>query len=377
MKSNPYVYPFVPFKDLSNRDIQDNFGKQKAVSLKDVHNFLFKLPFPKAKVQGATTGERILSIFKDEEIRFGPLTYIEQYHSYWEKKFNFFIEQGSPLQLTILGFPFKVPVPFKTNRKLPDAGEALALLRLYVIAEKIQEIYNPGARVTVFTEGGFGAFNGVPEQEWRNYSSFLRNINSGLGFDSLITIRDLSDMEKDIPDFRLRHARSQQELKKLYEQRDSEILKKYKGTYESLLRIMSTREYDENLLFEVYDDKLSDKEISREALRVRETIRQRTHSAVFSYHAYLGLRDDIDYIEKTVPHYIALSVSPKPYRLGILPIHKECVRLPYHGIPVYYPQENQCLIEYLIDVRRSKYKYTPVIVEEDKEEKPFYYIVST
>ncbi len=108
---------------------------------------------------------------------------------------------------------------------------------------------------------------------------------------------------------------------------------------------------------------------------IREDIRQRAHASIFQYYAYLRVRDDVQYLEKVVPRAVALSVSPEPNRLGVIPVNSECVRLPYHRVPVYDPLRGVFTIEYLIDLQRSPLSYSAVYFKKDKEEKPFYYII--
>ncbi|MBI4359404.1 MAG: L-tyrosine/L-tryptophan isonitrile synthase family protein [Candidatus Nealsonbacteria bacterium] len=374
MKPNPYVYPYTPFENLANKNIRQNFVDQKNITIAELKEIIDRIPVSRPRIEGGTTAEKILSIFQDENYRFGPAEYIEENQNLWIEKLNYFINQSQPIQLTILGFPFKIPVPLKTNRVLPDLGEVLSLARLKTVIDIIKDIYPPGATVTIFTEGAFGQFTGVPRPDWIAYREFLEALNKWLAFSPALKIVDLSEMEKTVPDFIERHRQRTLEFKKLYRQQDPEFLKKYQGTFESVLRIVSTKGYDESLLLDVYNEGLKDEEISAEAREIRRDIKSRAHESIFQYHAYLKVRDDIDYLARAVPHALPLTVSPKPNRLGIIPVNKECIRLPYHGVPVCYPKKNLFLIEYLIDIKRRPLDYTLVYFDQDRENKPFYYI---
>jgi pyoverdine/dityrosine biosynthesis protein Dit1 len=374
MKPNPYVYPFIPFEDLTNKNIRENFIDQKTISLKDLKEIIQSIQAPRPKLEGFNISEKILSLFYDDNYRFGPLENIIQNKKFWLKRIDYFTSKNQPIQFTILGFPFKIPVPLKTNRILPDMGEVLSLLRLKTIADIIKGIYPPGAKITIFTEGVFGQSVGVSEKEAVAYREFLKDLAEILDFSSVLNFIDLSEMKRFILNFDEVYEQKIFELKELYNKGNPEFLKKYQGTFESLLHIVSTKNYDENLLLDVYNWQLKDEELSSQARLIREDIKKRAHEAIFHYHAFLQLRDQINYLEKMVPYGLALTVSPKPNRLGIIPVHKECLRLPYHGVPVYYPEKNLFLIEYLIDIKRRERNYTLIFFDQDKENKPFYYL---
>lgn len=373
VKANPYVYPYVPFEDLANKHLRDNFTQSQTITWEDLKNLVAEVKSPSPEVFGETVAERILSMFLDENYRFGPKDILEENREKWLSKLEYFLAKNEPVQFTILNFPFKIPVPLKTNRFLPDLGEVLALQRLQVIAENVKSIYTPGAVITCFTEGSFGRFTGVTEEVWRPYHEELAEIIKRLNFDS-VRLVPIVEMEKSVPDFETRFAQRVEELKKLYEEKDSDFMKKYEGTFPSVYRIVSTRDYDLPTLMDVYNEDLAEAVVSPEVQRIREDIKKRTQEAIFKYHAYLMVRDDINYLDKTVPQALSLSVSPKPTRLGIHPISSECNRLPYHGVTVYYPKEALYLVEYLIDIRRRARRYTPVHLEGDKDDNPFYYL---
>lgn len=373
MQSNPYVYPYTPFQDLSNKNFTSIFKEKKTISLSDVQAILQRLPVPPPHISGENIAEKILSLFLDENYLFGPASYIEQCHKDWLTKMNYFIHENKPLQFTLLGFPFKMHVPLKTNRILPDMGETLSIHRLYVLTQLIADIYVPGCVITIFTEGAFGDAVGVPGDECDHYRDYLQKLITILGYDKTLKIIDLREMEKTVPDFDDRYKKRTEYFRDLYEKKDSEYMKKFEGTASAIKRIVATTMYDEQLLMDVYNDDLRDEDASQAVVTARKDIEKRMREAIFQYHGYLQVRDDINYLSHAIPHGLSLSVSPKPERLGIIPIHKDCIRLPYHSVPVYYRSQNQFFLEYLIDIKRSGHEYTPVYFEQDGEDKPFYY----
>src|SRR5215831_1416569 len=64
------------------------------------------------------------------------------------------IRRGSPVQLTVLAFPFKVPNPAKVGaRKLPDFAELAAIRQCVKLRAAIQRIYSPGLEFHILHDG--------------------------------------------------------------------------------------------------------------------------------------------------------------------------------------------------------------------------------
>ncbi len=375
IKSNPYVYPYVPFFDLSKKDFRATFSR-KTLPTKDVAKILKALPTLNPKLKGQTTAEKVFSLFLDNEVLFGPKEYVNDAKKEWIKQFNYFITKKRPIQMTILGFPFKMPIPLKTDRTLPDMGELLSLKRLYDITLSIKTVYPPGAIITIVTEGVFGKFNHISKIEYDNYALFLNKMIKEFGFESYLKIVALEDMEKLSKNFKKQFAEKVNTLESQYKNNNSELLKKYNGAKESIYRIVNTKRLKIPIktLMNVYNEDILEKNLSRKEQVIRKTIEKELHSMLISYLAYLMVRDDLNFIERMVPHAITLSVSPKPNRLGIIPVASHCIRLPYHGVPIYHPGENKFTIEYLIDIVRSASSFRKIYWENDKERKPFFYV---
>lgn len=379
LKSNPYVYPYVPFKKLEQAFLRienDNFIKNgKIINLRDIAGILNKIKMPTIKVKGKTVEEKIFSHFLDDNVLFGPREYIEDNRAFWLEKINYFVSRNKKIRFTLLGFPFKMPVPFKTNRTLPDMGEVLILLQLNHLAEQMKKVYLPGVEIVVFTEGGLGKFVGVSDQEGEAYKDFLIFLNKKLGFYKNIKIMDLADMEKEA-EFENKFQINLKKMKTDLTKKEAGFMEKFEGAKPSLLRIINTRKYSERDLAQVYDEKISDDKVSPAILKIRQMIRKKVEQSLTGYFAYLKTRDDLNYLEKKVPHFLALSVSPKPKRLGIIPVNTWSDKLPYHSVPLYILKNKHFMMEYLVDLKYGNYICEACYLQEDKEKKPFYYIVS-
>lgn len=375
MKSNPHVYPYIPFQDLSQKEVKkiDSSKRISTDELKKLMKSIDRLDSSYISEEG-TTSEKILHILTHDEIRFGPKEFITDQ---WEARLaeiEFFVSKNKAINYTILGFPFKIPVPLKTNRKLPDFGELLSLHRLYRVGQLIQEVYAPGCKIVIYSEGAFASAVGVSEEDAESYHVFLEYLIEKFGYSEILEARRLSDMESTVENFPELYHEKVQELKNLYNNGDEGYLKKYEGTYDAVAKIVTTIDIDQNLLMDAYNPDLADSELSQEALAVRKDIQNRTHEAIFLYHAYLMTRDRIEFLEKQTPNSLRMSVSPKPNRYGVQPINSSCNKLAYHSVPVLDKKSKEISQEYLIDIKRDESQtYTGVEWEEDKDVVPFYY----
>lgn len=374
-RSNPYVYPSIQFADLGNKVFFNNLLDEASVTSDDLIELISQIKKPVISISGETINEKVLSIFLDEKIRFGPKNFIKNQTSYWNSKLDIFTSKNLPIQFTLLGFPCKVPVPLKTNRTLPDMGELLVLKRLKDISTIVGEVYKPGAVINVFTEGVFGKFNNIPTPEYRIYEQKVKAYGSLMGWEDRLRFIRLESLEEMASDFNERFEEKIKLLKKMHKEKDPEFTEKFEKVFEPQYRIMNTKilNLSDEELMDVYNDKLPNDKISKKTQTVRNDITERVKEKIYKYFAYLSVRDDVDFINKCVPNAITLSVSPKPNRLGIIPINRESTRLPHHGVPVYHVESDTWTIEYLIDIKRMNKKYTPMVWNQDSERLPFFY----
>jgi hypothetical protein len=65
-----------------------------------------------------------------------------------------FVKAGKPVDSCLPAFPFKsANKVYKVLGDLPDKAEELALGRLNTMCVRIQDVYKPGARVTIISDG--------------------------------------------------------------------------------------------------------------------------------------------------------------------------------------------------------------------------------
>ena len=71
MKSSPYVYPTISFKNLKNKKIVNNFIKEKIVNFEYLKKIIKKIKSPHFEPCGRNKAEKIFSLFLDSNFRLG------------------------------------------------------------------------------------------------------------------------------------------------------------------------------------------------------------------------------------------------------------------------------------------------------------------
>lgn len=101
------------------------------------------------------------------------------------------IDSNQRIPLVLPAFPWKsVNKVEKVFGALPDLGEVLGLGRLNNLCEDIQEIYAPGARVTVTSDGlVYNDLIGIPDEEVFEYGAALRQMSEDQGYKNIDFIR--------------------------------------------------------------------------------------------------------------------------------------------------------------------------------------------
>lgn len=88
-----------------------------------------------------------------------------------------FVRVSEPLLFTLPAFPCKSPNPDKVLGTLPDEGERLSLAFLDDLCATIEEVYSPGARMLICSDGHiFGDLIGVPDNDIDAYAKGIREI---------------------------------------------------------------------------------------------------------------------------------------------------------------------------------------------------------
>ncbi|KPM39364.1 hypothetical protein AK830_g7197 [Neonectria ditissima] len=97
------------------------------------------------------------------------------------------VKENKPIMMCIPAFPFKSPNSVsKVLGKLPDKAEEFALAHLNGLCAGIQDIYPPGARLVIVSDGiVYNDLLGVADSDVWAYGEGLRDIAASKGFDNI------------------------------------------------------------------------------------------------------------------------------------------------------------------------------------------------
>jgi hypothetical protein len=106
------------------------------------------------------------------------------------------IGRAQPVQITLIGFPFKAPNPLKVGpRTLPDLAEVAALATLAQLNCAVQAAYPPGLEIVVIHDGTYiaSAFD-VSLSEARAYAEYFGSLLRATGTHAFVRQADLAEL---------------------------------------------------------------------------------------------------------------------------------------------------------------------------------------
>ncbi|KAL9583897.1 MAG: hypothetical protein Q9212_002444 [Teloschistes hypoglaucus] len=108
-----------------------------------------------------------------------------------------FVIAGTQVKMCLPAFPFKSANKVeKVFGVLPDKSEELALERLNSMCKRIKDVYPPGAKITIISDGlTYNDLLNIPDRDTWAYGQALRTMASQKGFDHIDFSR-LKDLVK-------------------------------------------------------------------------------------------------------------------------------------------------------------------------------------
>ena len=107
------------------------------------------------------------------------------------------IAAGEPIHFLLPSFPAKSPNTKKVLGRLPDLAEELALKYLENVCAELKQLYSPGARISICSDGRvFSDLVGVSDADVTNYAAELRRLMDRVDAQSLdfFSMEDLFDI---------------------------------------------------------------------------------------------------------------------------------------------------------------------------------------
>lgn len=229
------------------------------------------------------------------------------------------------LRGVILGFPFKCPVPFKTNyHTKPDLGEVMFLYRLGNIARILQNLTGKRVSITILEETqALSKVFQVSEKEGKEFTRKLvkyikvLKIENSIKLDSLqqAVCKDLSIYNKKL----ILKAKEIQANKTQYTQLLNQILP-------TIALSLHTNTFSLSKSYEYINRFFQGSTLIKENNKLLKT--------AFLYISYTLLQKENKLREKQFLSYFQLSLCPKKERIGVRPTLESVKILPHHGVPV-------------------------------------------
>lgn len=321
-----------------------------------------------------TLEEKILSILLNSHIRRGSLSTVARYSSHFLSLIQQKIRQNKPIELVLPTLPFKNQNPLTTGHSLgwTDLGEYLSLLQLKTITDSIQQLYSPGARITVLTDGMVyvDMFGNKDTKGVDQYFQQLWHIKERLGLGNAVELVDMSWLVKAQPEF--------EEVKRQMQIHLEEIEKKD----ELVAECMSGLRYGMLFAFPVeYTLEEYAKCLFTPETLLPQAITRKAERLANEYASFLLTMKKLNIVKHAFPDAIRATVHCKDApQLPLHLVNKHSWIFPYHGVPLVDKAKlarSSSLHKSTRIIRLSDvYDYpnvTAVFLQGEKE--PFYYEV--
>ena len=221
---------------------------------------------------------------------------------------NAFLINNKKIQFILPAFPAKSPNHEKTAGVLPDLGEQLSLLALNKICEKIQLIHEPGAQITICSDGR--VFNDVLEVTDYHVTAYR------LGIEKIIKQQSLSHLNTyNLEEFYQESS---------YEIMRNKLMQDFSEDMSTLVARIKNKEEDLRLFNGmhrfIYEDFLSLNMDSLSKNKIKTLAKINTYLVIQRSNAWSNL------IKKQFPEAIRLSIHPQlcgSKKIGIMLLKSE------------------------------------------------------
>ncbi len=305
--------------------------------------------------------ENLQQFFSNKMVSIGPASFITQ-----ELDRILTINKTKQLKGFLLGFPFKCPVPIKTNYHMyPDLGELMFLYRLGQIAKTVSSSTEYKLKILILEEtDSLSEVFDISAEDCQIVQQRLKTAVKLLGLKGYVQIKPLY---KSLG-FNLKE----------YQENFHKILKEIKSDphqFQSLLdQVLPT------IAMSVNKNQLSLEQSADFIKRsFQNKISERDHPELFEcayrYIAFSQIQKRSNFRQK-YSNYLQMTLCPKPCRVAVRPTLSKVKILPHHGVPVVIEKSKskQFQIMYFGDFMQ-KYQNSPIIEVTDKEDRFLFYQV--
>lgn len=315
--------------------------------------------------------EIIFDLLMDPIIRRGDGIIYSGTQLEYKGKISKFISRSDPIQFVFQGFPFKCHNPVETMRRTPDLGEVAFLQRLADIDETIRQVYSPGAKFTIVTEGkSYKDLFGATGAEVEMFEQTCKRFSDRLRIRSTIEFISLLDLIKNKKGF---FEACREETDFIFDACSKGKVDEVEQLIPVMMRslpIVSKVPFED--LFAVFGFGSGSGNLTGFQKEFGAFLKEAAKELAAKYLAIQKVKRKFDVINNAFPDYLYVSTTSKKDRYSFHPIHRKTRLYPHHGVPVLGPDRVD--VVYLGEIISNPSIYTAVYYDGDLENAPFYFL---
>jgi hypothetical protein len=240
------------------------------------------------------------------------------------------MKRGSPIELTVLAFPFKVPNPAKVGtRRLPDFAELSAIRHLCALRDTIRIAYPPGMELHILHDGSLIAdVFGIDPQEVRRYEKYFAELVAKAQASDFIRCYDFGELQRRNA---LDPSGATEELQSTAQQwwRQSRGTAEWRFRFQKTLGMINLREFSAPFVAHLMEYAGTGQlPPGREGWELE----RRVHHAMVQYHVQDAIIHQFDPRPCCFPDAIHASTQDRRGRLSIWMVRRGQSLLPWHGV---------------------------------------------
>ncbi len=269
-------------------------------------------------------------------------------------------KRGSPVQLTLLAFPFKVPNPAKVGeRRLPDFAELAAIGHLATLRDSIQSVYPPGLEFHILHDGSLIAdVFGIDLQEVRQYEFYFAELVTKARASNFIRCHDFAALQRHCaldPCSSIERLRSAAE--RWWRERRGTI--EWRRSFQKTLGMINLRKFPASTAVTL---------MKHGALGSLppgyESVEHRVLSAMVHYRIQDAIIHQFDPRPHCFPDAIHATTQDRPGRLSLWLVRRGRSLLPWHGVGCF-DDRGRAQVVHAVDIfDRPNYRAEFIACEE-------------
>lgn len=327
-------------------------------------------------IENASSAEKIYSILDNRDLRRGGRD--EEWIDTKSilDKLDKMTSTDKPIEIILPALPSKNQNPLTTRHSLQevDLGEYVLFSQLRNICSSIEDIYKPGAKITILADGQIYAnlFSGGNKEAINKYRENCEKIRDEFGLQGKVEIINMETLISD----RTQLTQTQEQIKKALldsetenQGKDSEFNESMKSLQKSLLHIIP----DDKNKYEEYASY-----ISKPLEELPEEMQKRLHETAIEYASIYLAMGKLNIAEHSFPDALRATVHRKkksqqfPMRLT----NRDTIIFPWHGVPVISEKKINNIPKNIRIMRYGQMLSEPDVkaIYRPGDKEPFYYL---